>query len=121
MILASGEWGKTRTGAKIFRQLVDTGQAPSIALIGRTVADAHNMVVEGPSGILAVYPPHLRPIYEPSKRTETFQNGVVATTFSGDNPDHAAMKSDASPHWQTRGPLCRPQAPQDRFWAFRRG
>ncbi len=78
----------------------NTGASP----IGRTVADTRKTLVEGPSGLLKIYPPELRPVYEPSNRRVTFHDGAVATTFSGDNPDHAAMKSDASPHWQTRPP-----------------
>ncbi len=39
--------GKTRTGVETVRQLFDTGQAHSIAPIGRTVADARKVLLEG--------------------------------------------------------------------------
>ena len=44
-------------------------------------------MVEGESGILAVFPPHEKPEYEPSKRRITFHNGAVATTFSSETPE----------------------------------
>lgn len=45
------------------------------------------MLVEGPSGILAVSPKSERPLYEPSKRRLTWPNGAVATLYNGTEPD----------------------------------
>jgi phage terminase large subunit-like protein len=58
-----------------------------IGLIGATAADVRDVMVEGPSGILATSPNHDRPIYEPSKRRLTWFNGAIATTFSADEPE----------------------------------
>jgi len=44
-------------------------------------------MIEGESGLLGVFPPEKRPVYEPSKRRITFHNGAIATTFSADEPD----------------------------------
>ena len=44
-------------------------------------------MIEGPSGLLNVFPPNQRPNYEPSKRKITFHTGAVAITYSGDEPD----------------------------------
>ena len=44
-------------------------------------------MIEGESGLLAIYPRQQRPRYEPSKRRITFHNGAVATAFSADEPD----------------------------------
>lgn len=44
-------------------------------------------MIEGPSGLLSVFPPHQKPDYEPSKRRVTFHTGAVATIFSGYEPD----------------------------------
>ena len=60
--------GKTRAGSEWVRELVETGAARHIALIGATAGDVRDIMVEGPSGILAVSSPRCRPIYEPSKR-----------------------------------------------------
>jgi phage terminase large subunit-like protein len=44
-------------------------------------------MVEGESGILSVFPPHQRPVYEPSKRRVTFHTGAIATLYSADEPE----------------------------------
>ena len=86
LILAGRGWGKTRTGAENIRILVEAGRARRIALIGRTTADVRDIMIEGPSGILDVFPAATRPNYEPSKRRITFSTGAVAIAYSGDNP-----------------------------------
>jgi hypothetical protein len=58
-----------------------------MALVGATAADVRDVMVEGPSGVLAVSPPWDRPVYEPSKRRLRWRNGAVATTFSADEPE----------------------------------
>jgi len=79
--------GKTRSGAEWVLERVRQGYK-HIALIGQTVADVRDTMVEvGPSSILKVAKPHERPLYEPSKRRLVFPSGAVATTFSGDEPD----------------------------------
>jgi phage terminase large subunit-like protein len=45
------------------------------------------MIEVGESSILKVSPPWFRPEYEPSKRRLTWPNGMIATVFSGDEPD----------------------------------
>lgn len=44
-------------------------------------------MIEGESGLLAVFPPHQKPVYEPSKRRVTFSNGAIATTYTSEKPD----------------------------------
>ena len=88
--LAGRGWGKTRVGAEATRAAVypKTGKGVGrIALIAETAADARDVMVEGPSGILAVHPKHQRPQYEPSKRRLTWPNGAVATLFNAIEPD----------------------------------
>jgi phage terminase large subunit-like protein len=58
-----------------------------MAIVAETASDARDVLVEGPSGILAVSPAHERPLYEPSKRRLTWPNGAVATTYNGTEPD----------------------------------
>lgn len=52
-----------------------------------TAADARDVMVEGESGLLSVFPPGEKPLYEPSKRRITFKNGAIATTYSADEPE----------------------------------
>jgi phage terminase large subunit-like protein len=86
LILSGRGWGKTRTGAEWVKEAVTNGYK-RIALIGETAADARDVMVEGVSGILSVYPEAERPLYEPSKRRLTWPNGAVATTFNATEPD----------------------------------
>ncbi len=87
LLLAGRGFGKTRCGAEFIRQEVDAGRAGHIALVAPTSADARDTMIEGESGLLGIYPPTQRPVYEPSKRRITFHNGATATTFSADEPD----------------------------------
>lgn len=82
LILAGRGFGKTRTGAETLRQWVKEGLYRRLALIGETEAEVRQVMVEGPSGILAVHPPSEKPLYESSKRLLTWPNGAIATCFS---------------------------------------
>ncbi len=86
LILAGRGWGKTRTGAEQVRKWVDEG-VQRIALVAETPADARDTMIQGESGILNIFPPDSRPIYEPSKRRLVFKTGATATIYSGANPD----------------------------------
>lgn len=79
--------GKTRAGAEAIRTLVDSGKASRIALVGPTAADVRDVMVEGESGLLSVFPDSQRPQWQPSIRRVTFHNGAIATSFSADEPE----------------------------------
>ena len=85
--LAGRGWGKTRTGAEWVREKVENGEARRIAIIAETAADARDVLVEGDSGILSLYPEGEGPIYEPSKRRLTWPNGAVASLFNATEPN----------------------------------
>jgi phage terminase large subunit-like protein len=63
-------------------------------LVGATAADVRDVMIEGPSGLLSLYPEREKPLYEPSKRRVTFASGAQARLFSADEPD------------RLRGPQC---------------
>lgn len=88
LILAGRGYGKTRVGSE---WVIDKARRGSrgmrIALVAETAADARDVMVEGDSGILAVSPPWFRPAYYPSKRRLVWPNGVIATTYSAEEPD----------------------------------
>lgn len=107
LILAGRGYGKTRTGAEACRKVAKEGRrGDQIGLIGQTVADVRQVMVEGPAGIMAVSPRNFQPTYEPSKRLLTWPNGVKATTFSGDRPDqlrgpaHSFVWADEPAKWK---------------------
>jgi phage terminase large subunit-like protein len=79
--------GKTRSGAEWVKEHIESGAARNIALVAPTAADARDVMVEGPAGLLAVSSPWCRPEYEPSKRRLTWPNGAIATTFSSEEAD----------------------------------
>lgn len=57
-----------------------------IALVAKTPADARDVMLEGPAGILLNTRPSERPHYEPSKRRVTWPNGSWATVYSSEEP-----------------------------------
>jgi len=100
--------GKTRAGAEWVRSIAcgaDTvpsaaagsteesrrgqtkNQPARIALVGKTLGDVRNVMVEGQSGLLAIHPAHERPEFEPSKRRLTWPNGAIAELFSADEAE----------------------------------
>jgi phage terminase large subunit-like protein len=87
LILAGRGFGKTRTGAEWVRGLVESGQAGRIALVAPTAGDARDILLEGASGLLTISPDWNRPLYEPSKRRLTWNNGAQATMFSAEESD----------------------------------
>jgi len=98
LLLGGRGSGKTRAGAEWVRSLTlapddsPAGSRPSgaevrVALVGKTIADVRNVMIEGQSGLLAIHPARERPLFEPSKRRLTWPNGAVAELFSADEPE----------------------------------
>lgn len=86
LVMSGRGWGKTRTGAEWVHERVRQG-ARYLALVAPTAADARDVMVEGPAGLLACARDSERPIYESSKRRITWPNGAVASLFSAEEPD----------------------------------
>lgn len=92
LVLGGRGAGKTRTGAEWIRSLAlgarGAGeQVRQIALIGETIADVRNVMVEGVSGLLAIHPPAERPKLEISRQRLVWPNGAIAQFFSAESPD----------------------------------
>jgi phage terminase large subunit-like protein len=87
LLLAGRGYGKTRSLVEFVIEKVTAGAAKRVALVAPTAADARDVLVEGPSGILACSPPWWRPVYEPSKRRLTWPSGAIATLYSADEPE----------------------------------
>jgi phage terminase large subunit-like protein len=100
LLLAGRGYGKTRTGAETVREWAREKLPAPIHLIAPTAADIRKVMIEGPSGLLACYPPEDHPRYEPSKgHLITWPNGNIGYAFSADEPE------------RLRGPQC------CRYWA----
>ena len=54
LVLTGRGWGKTRVMSEWIRGRIESGEARRIALVGRTPADARDVMVEGESGLLTV-------------------------------------------------------------------
>ncbi len=93
LIRAGRGWGKTRTAAEYIVSQVRRG-ARRVHIIGQTAGDVRDVMVEGPSGLIACSPVGFKPVYEPSKRRVRWPNGAIATTFTAEKPQ------------QVRGPEC---------------
>lgn len=93
VILGGRGAGKTRAGAEWVRAMVeggkpgDPGRMSRVALLGDTIDGAREVMVFGPSGILACSPPDRRPEWQASRKRLVWPNGAVAQLFSASNPE----------------------------------
>jgi len=93
LVLGGRGSGKTRAGAEWIRAQVE-GEPPladrrshRVALVGDTIAQVRSVMIEGVSGLFAVYPPKERPRLEASKNQLVWDNGSIAQLFAADDPD----------------------------------
>ncbi|MEW9806816.1 DNA-packaging protein [Mesorhizobium sp. ZMM04-5] len=85
--------GKTRLGAEWVNGLAH-GMPPfssghryeHFALVGETLGDVREVMIEGPSGICAIATDE-RPRYETSRRRLVWPSGAVAHAFSSEDPE----------------------------------
>lgn len=100
MLLLGGRGsGKSRGGAEWVRELdarwgalgrtLLPGERLRVALLGRTAADVRDTMLQGPSGLLNIYPPSMadRVVHTPTNRRVDLPGGGVVTTFSAEEPD----------------------------------
>jgi phage terminase large subunit-like protein len=87
LIMAGRGYGKTRAGAEWVRDIAENDPTARIALVGATLGEARRVMIEGPSGLLAIPRPQWRPTFEPSKRQLTWPRGAVATLYSAGEPE----------------------------------
>lgn len=85
--LAGRGAGKTRTAAETVRDDIESRRRMRWYFIGPTATDIRDVMVEGESGIMAIYPEGKAPRYEPSKMRITWPNGAVAYLRSAEKPD----------------------------------
>ena len=86
LLLGGRGSGKTRPAAElVHRWTLEPGIY--VALVGETAAEVRDVMVEGPSGLLATARKENPCTYYPSKRRVRWKNGSWGTTFSGDSVD----------------------------------
>lgn len=80
--------GKTRAGAEYVRFAALFEGAQRIALVGPTLSDVRDVMVEGHSGLLSLmYGPDAAPLWQPSRGRLVFSSGAEAFAFSAEDPD----------------------------------
>lgn len=87
LICAGRGFGKTRAGAEWVRDVARHNPGARIALVGMSLAEVRNVMVEGDSGVLAAAPGALPPQFEPSLRKLTWENGAIAWLYSAGEPE----------------------------------
>jgi phage terminase large subunit-like protein len=93
LILGGRGSGKTRAGAEWVKAkalgLPPIARVPAkrIALVGETLAQVRQVMIEGVSGLLGLHEGDTRPVFEPSKMQLVWPNGAIAQVFSADNPE----------------------------------
>ncbi|HKH97380.1 MAG TPA: terminase family protein [Beijerinckiaceae bacterium] len=93
LVLGGRGAGKTRAGAEWVNGMaggligIARSRTMRIALVGETFADVRDVMIEGPSGLIAVAPRDERPQWKPSLRRLEWRNGAVAHAFSAEDPD----------------------------------
>lgn len=85
LILAGRGWGKTRVGAETVR--IWSEEFPRVSLIGRTISDVRDLMIEGISGLQAVFPSWRRIEWIPSRRLIRFPSGSIGKVFTSDEPE----------------------------------
>jgi len=86
--MAGRGFGKTRVGAEQVRAWSRTSRY--VNLIGPTLDDARDIMVEGESGILAICPKHERPRFV--ERQLRWPNGCKSLIFTADEPERLRGK-----------------------------
>ncbi|MHC9418736.1 DNA-packaging protein [Sphingomonas citri] len=87
LIQAGRGFGKTRAGAEWVAAMARARPEARIALVGATEDDARRVMVEGPSGLLAVARYAGGAVWRPSLGELRFDGGAVAQVYSAAAPE----------------------------------
>ena len=79
--------GKTRAGAEWVRWAVLQAGYRRVALVGQSLSAVREVMIEGPSGLLATSSEIDRPVWQPSRQRLRWKNGAVAYAFSAEDPE----------------------------------
>ncbi|MGR6330437.1 terminase large subunit domain-containing protein [Sphingomonas sp. XXL09] len=105
LIRAGRGFGKTRAGAEWVTAVSRDGDA-RIALVGATAEDVRRVMIEGPSGLVAVAKTNHMPTYVIGKGEVRWPNGARAFVYSADvpgqlrGPEHDAAWCDELAKWR---------------------
>jgi phage terminase large subunit-like protein len=106
LIRAGRGFGKTRAGSEWVSELARAMPDARIALVAATHADGQRVMIEGPSGLLAVARGHEKPRWVGGRRELRFSSGAVATLYSAEageelrGPEHHFAWCDELAKWR---------------------
>ncbi|WP_375250927.1 DNA-packaging protein [Sphingomonas sp.] len=87
LMQAGRGFGKTRAGAEWVNAMARQHADARIALVGATIEDARKVMVEGPSGVIAVARDSEPVIWRPTSGKLRFASGACATIYSEAAPE----------------------------------
>lgn len=106
LIRAGRGFGKTRAGSEWVSEIARDNPDARIALVGATQADGQRVMIEGPSGLLAVARHGEEPRWVKARRELRFSSGAVATLYSAEageelrGPEHDFAWCDELAKWR---------------------
>lgn len=87
LIQAGRGFGKTRAGAEWISEQARIDREARIALVGATAEDVRRVMIEGPSGLIAVARADEEPRWLVSQGLLEFRSGAVAHVYSAGAPE----------------------------------
>ncbi len=108
--------GKTRAGAEWLRVQVRKGVR--CALVGATLHDVREVMIDGPAGLRATAPKGQMPTYEVSRRRLRWPNGGVAYAYSAEEPERLRGPQF---HYAWADEFCAWKAPDEALAMLRMG
>lgn len=106
LIQAGRGFGKTRAGSEWVSEIARNHADARIALVAATQADGQRVMIEGPSGLLAVARGDETPRWLNGRRELHFSSGAVATLYSAEageelrGPEHHFAWCDELAKWR---------------------
>ncbi len=106
LIRAGRGFGKTRAGAEWISEQARRIPNGRFALVGASTDDARRVMIEGPSGLIAVARRHETWSWRRGMREFRFHSGAIATLYSAETPDalrgpeHEAAWCDELAKWR---------------------
>ncbi len=105
LIMAGRGFGKTRAGSEWVSELARGDGTRRFALIGATIDDVRNVMIEGESGLIAVARKEEKVTYNSGKGEVTFPSGALAHVYSAEayeklrGPEHSFAWCDELAKW----------------------
>jgi phage terminase large subunit-like protein len=109
LLMAGRGFGKTRAGAEWVRARARETPGARIALVGATDEEVVKVMIEGPSGLLAVAGAEEEMVYWPTRKLVRFGSGAEAHIYSARaaerlrGPEHHFAWADELAKWSAAG------------------